>query len=226
MLEALTILAYEDDKFSESRKIGKCELQINPETLSHNHQISWKEYKNITTDTTIKLETLNPQTLSFAFYIDASGMPLGDDDPPKKYKIKSVADKIKEFKELAFSLNGTIHSPNFLKVLWGGFEFRCRLNKLDIEYTLFKPSGIPLRAKVSVAFTEYLSEDAILKLQNKQSPDLTHARTVIAGDSLPLMCHRIYGDSRYYLAVAEVNGLRDFRNLKPGMRIIFPPLTR
>ena len=135
-------------------------------------------------------------------------------------------EKIGHFKRLAYSVNGDIHKPNFLIVLWGKLRFKCRLNKLDIDYQLFDPTGIPLRAKVTVGFTEYLSDEEINKRLELKSPDLTHARTVIAGDTLPLMCHRIYGDSRYYLAVAEANQLRDFRNLQPGTRILFPPLTR
>jgi len=44
------------------------------------------------------------------------------------------------------------------------------------------------------------------------------------GDTLPLLCERIYGDSRYYMAVARFNGLRQFRALTPGMALHFPPL--
>jgi len=49
-------------------------------------------------------------------------------------------------------------------------------------------------------------------------------RIVAPGDSLPLMCYRIYGDSRYYIQIAKFNRLNDFRNLQPGTRISFPPL--
>lgn len=45
---------------------------------------------------------------------------------------------------------------------------------------------------------------------------MTHIRVVAAGDNLPLMCERIYGDSRHYLWVADHNRLTDFRNLRPG----------
>ena len=46
------------------------------------------------------------------------------------------------------------------------------------------------------------------------------------GDSLPLMCHRIYGDARYYLEVARTNALVDFRSLRPGTELLFPPLEK
>jgi len=44
------------------------------------------------------------------------------------------------------------------------------------------------------------------------------------GDTLPLLCHRIYGDSGYYADVARFNGLSSFRRLKPGLALHFPPL--
>jgi len=45
------------------------------------------------------------------------------------------------------------------------------------------------------------------------------------GDTLPLLCHRIYGDPGYYLDVARHNQLTDFRQLRPGAKLHFPPLA-
>ena len=58
-----------------------------------------------------------------------------------------------------------------------------------------------------------------------QSPDLTRARTVRHGDTLPLLVRQIYGSPDYYLAVARYNKLDDFRNLRPGQQLLFPPLV-
>ena len=46
------------------------------------------------------------------------------------------------------------------------------------------------------------------------------------GDTLPLMCFKIYGDSKYYVQVAAVNRLSDFRNLQVGNEIFFPPFDK
>jgi nucleoid-associated protein YgaU len=46
------------------------------------------------------------------------------------------------------------------------------------------------------------------------------------GDTLPLMCYRIYGDSRYYLQVAMANRLTNFRNLQVGDELFFPPIEK
>jgi nucleoid-associated protein YgaU len=62
--------------------------------------------------------------------------------------------------------------------------------------------------------------------EGKNSPDLTHYRQVKQGDTLPLMVFNIYKDPKYYLEIARVNGLTNFRKLLTGQNIIFPPLEK
>jgi len=40
------------------------------------------------------------------------------------------------------------------------------------------------------------------------------------------MSFKIYGDSKYYLEVARANKLINFRKLKIGQKIFFPPLQK
>jgi nucleoid-associated protein YgaU len=96
---------------------------------------------------------------------------------------------------------------------------------MSTNYTLFMPDGTPIRAKMAVTFKSYASEAQLAKGAYKQSPDVTHLVTVQAGDTLPLLCHRIYGDSRYYAKVAAFNGLSNFRGVPPGTQLLFPPLS-
>lgn len=60
---------------------------------------------------------------------------------------------------------------------------------------------------------------------NGNSPDMSHLVTMRAGDTLPLLCKRIYSDPAYYMEVARVNRLVNFRNLLPGSVLRFPPLS-
>jgi len=215
-LTKLRIDGYSDAGFSAS--VGSYSLQLNPETYKHSHGSSYeKETATDTAGVSTKFVIMDPQTLSFEFYLDATGVVPG---------VTSLADSIASFKAMVYNYNGEIHSPNYLVVSWAETAFRCRLTQLDIEYTLFKPSGSPLRAKLNVSFEEYLSPDEIAKRSKKSSPDLSHVRVVQAGDTLPLMCFRIYGDSRYYPWVARHNRLDHFRRLAVGSRLMFPPLER
>jgi len=40
------------------------------------------------------------------------------------------------------------------------------------------------------------------------------------------MVHKIYGSFKYYLQVAKVNNLKNFRDLIPGQKLIFPPFEK
>ena len=95
---------------------------------------------------------------------------------------------------------------------------------MSVQYTLFKPSGEPLRAKLTLSFVQYVSQKEESARADRKSPDLTRVVEVKAGDTLPLLCYRIYKDSSYYTQVARVNKLISFRGLKPGSRLVFPPL--
>lgn len=217
-LKKLTIIAYADPGFSQ--KVGTFSLQINPESYRHTHSTQYTD--NDSTDTagvTTKFYVQDPQKLNFDFYLDATGVV--------QPAIAGVAGEIANFKSVAYSYNGTIHAPNYLEIVWGnGVSFNCRLTSLDIDYTLFQSDGTPVRAKLSVGFEEYLSPQEIAQRANKSSPDLTHARVVVGGDTLPNLCHEIYGDSRHYLGVAAYNQLDNFRQLQAGATLYFPPLAR
>ncbi|MDD5033802.1 MAG: LysM peptidoglycan-binding domain-containing protein [Methylococcaceae bacterium] len=216
-LEKIKIQAFKDKEYSGG-SIGAYVARINPANYSHSYELGSAQDSPAvgSAGRTVKPVAPKPKTLSLKFYIDATGVIP---------EISSVLDEITAFRNIVYSFNGQIHAPNYLQLLWGELPpFRCRLSTLTIKYTLLTPGGTPLRAELDAAFQEFTSPKRIELDSGKNSPDLTHIRTVIAGDSLPLMCQRIYGDARYYLEVARVNQLEDFRRLEPGTQISFPPL--
>jgi nucleoid-associated protein YgaU len=96
---------------------------------------------------------------------------------------------------------------------------------LKTDFMLFKPDGTPVRAKLIAKFKQFTDPATKAKENNNSSPDLTHIKTVVDGDNLPMLCYKVYGDARYYIQVAEYNGLINFNTLVPNQRIIFPRLT-
>lgn len=227
MLEKLTILGYSDEKLTQN--VGQYVVQINPEKYAQQYstQMACKPTLN-TGGVTNKFVVQKPQDLSLEFYIDATGVVdaarANGPGGTGRNANTIVQDEIDKFKKVVYSYNGSIHSPNYLRVLWGKLIFDCRLDSMDIEYLLFTPAGVPLRAKLNTKFTQYNSPQKLELSARKNSPDLTHCRTVVAGDTLPLLCFQIYQESKYYVEVARINGLDDFRNLEPGRQILFPPL--
>ena len=135
-----------------------------------------------------------------------------------------VRDRIKAFKTVVYQFEKDIHSPAMLWISWGSLSFQCVMTTYTIDYTLFDPSGLPIRAKLKASFQGCDAPDTIEANADKKSADLTHLRRVVAGDTLPLLCAKIYGDGGYYLQVARYNDLTGFRTLAPGRELRFPPL--
>jgi nucleoid-associated protein YgaU len=133
---------------------------------------------------------------------------------------------------LVYAMDGKTHKPNFLRIIWGNFSFEnddgfsCILKDLQINYTLFDTDGRPLRAKISATFIHFIEPVRRVREENKKSPDVTHIRKVTAGDTLPLLINDIYGDPTYYLQVARVNGLVNFRRLATNTDLRFPPIEK
>jgi hypothetical protein len=220
----MTITAYTDTGFTTkvTGTPNPFTAWINPSSYNYSRQISYNDRQaQGSPGTSPEFNRIADEDVSFDLIFDATGvLPV----PTGQSYSNGVADILTQFTTLVATVNGAIHSPNYLIVGWAQLQFQCVLSSLKIDYTLFMPNGTPLRAKVSVTFKSYTSEAALAKASNKTSPDLSHVITVVAGDTLPDLCYQIYGDSSYYAQVAHWNGLLSFRSLTPGTSLLFPPL--
>jgi len=160
-----------------------------------------------------------PEELSFEILFDCTGII---DHNPRT----DISQEIADFKEFLMGYEGEIHQPKFFRFVWGTSLMKGICVLLNIAYKLFSPNGKPIRAICKVSIRELKEDEARVAQERASSPDLTHYRTVKKGDTLPLMCYRIYGHSKYYLQVAQVNKLSNFRELQPGLELFFPPIEK
>jgi hypothetical protein len=198
------------------------ELLLNPNRYKHDKNVRFERDDTVgKIGSQSRFKAIEPETLSFDFTVDGTGV-VGSSIPGK-----SPTDVVADLDKLAkvvYRYNGQNHEPNVVKILWGRLIFFGRLASMNTEHTLFDPTGIPLRATVSLVFRSYMSpkEEALRK--NNSSPDLSHRIIFRKGDTLPLLCYQVYRDSAYYAEVARYNNLVDFRDIAPGTEIAFPPL--
>lgn len=216
-LEKLLIKAYESPKYS-GQPVAEFTAFVNPNEITLSYEMEYDSAQGSgTTNSRMNFKKMKPGDMSLTFFIDgtgASGRPA------------DVQQQVEKFQTVT-GYNGNIHRPNYLKVVWGTLQVkRCILKSASIAYKLFKPDGVPLRAVITASFTDNSDDQTRVAMSQDQSPDLTHVRMVKAGDNLPSMCSEIYNDPSYYLEVARANRINDFRNLTPGVRIIFPPLEK
>lgn len=214
-LKKLRIISFKDAQYDERDE--EFEVMFNPQEYSLKYEIESDASQGIgTSGSEPTFKKIKPQDLSLDFTIDGTGVSGEDVDVP---------EKVSEFLNVAYKYKGDEHRPRYLKVSWGTLVFKCILKTASVKYTLFNSDGTPIRAKINATFNGFIEDQLRAAEEASSSPDLTHRRTVQEGDTLPLMCYRIYGDSKYYLQVAEANDLTNFRNLKTGQKIYFPPLT-
>jgi nucleoid-associated protein YgaU len=213
----LKFTAYKDSKFEE--KIGKepYTVMINPESFKRGLGISYKqEQSKGSTALEGKFDKMNPETYSFDFVIDGTGVATG--------KKESVRNNIEDLLSVVYKYNSGSHRPPYVRIEYCGLIIKCILKSLDISYTLFDPDSTPLRAKISCSFSSVENPVIEAKITDKQSPDITHRRIMQEGETLMAMANGIYNSDLYYMDVAEKNNLNNFRRIKPGTAIYFPPL--
>jgi hypothetical protein len=205
------------------KKSGKFEVMLNPGGYKREYKIAYsggghdggnKRPIGLSAPQP-KYSSTEARDVKFDIVIDGTGVCGSGSD---------VSTQIAQLRTMLFDYDGSTHQPPFVYLVWGDFSFTGRLSTMAVDYTLFKPTGEPLRAKVHLEFLSYTGPAEEARLANKTSPDLTHLVEVKAGDSLPLLCYRIYKNSAYYLDVAKSNGITNFRDLKPGVKLHFPPL--
>ena len=229
-LNRVRIEAYEKTKDGMKYLEGKDFIvQANPDTFSlrHSAQYNTKNQPGGTGFYDPKWEKNLPRSLTLEFLFDGTGAIERYQNDKSTPTPKDVGNMLQAFEELAYKIKSKTHGPNYLVIRWGStLKFPCRLKDMNVTYKMFSSQGRPLRAIVSATFQEVIHEKLAQKIINKQSADITHKRTVKAGDKLPQMSKEIYGDQNYYTAVAKENKLIQFRNMPPGQEVYFPPISK
>jgi hypothetical protein len=120
--------------------------------------------------------------------------------------------------------------PPTLELSWGkankdlGFPFKCVLESLKQQFTLFDADGTPVRAKCSVAFKEYeLPKDEQQRENPRGSyPDQTY--TVREGDTLASIAAALWKDPMKWRKLASANNIRNPRILTAGQSLLVPAI--
>lgn len=162
----------------------------------------------------------NPQTVQMEIFFDGfeESTSVGDD----------VATLLEWTRPTAASVQQKKPEPPILTLDWGRnkalADFRGYLKSVTAKYTLFDPSGDPLRATATVTLEEVPTDP---KGQNPTSGSREgRGRHVLAeGDTLASIAFREYGDPTLWRALATFNDIDDPMRLRPGGHVLIPTLT-
>lgn len=191
---------------------------LNPSEFTHTYTIVYNKDPTLgSTATNQRFSAMGEDKVSFALLLDGTGVVPDS-------SAREVQQQLEDLEDIVYRYQGQQHEPSRVRIVWGSLIFFGRLESMSCKFTLFKPNGAPLRASVDLSFVGSVERREAELLANASSPDLSHLVEVRQGDTLPLLCERIYGDPGYYCAVARFNGLTDFRDLPAGAKLHFPPL--
>ena len=166
---------------------------------------------------------------------------LFDDSDAHQGDVRTIAGKLLAMMEVdpKFGTGGKNNArPPMVEFGWGSvLTFKAVCDSLNIQYTLFKPDGTPIRALAKLGLTQV--EKATAKssgggakrtnppAQNPTliTPDGMRSHVVRDGDSLQSIAYAAYGDATQWRVIPDTNGIDDPVHLRRGMTLAIPRLV-
>jgi hypothetical protein len=120
--------------------------------------------------------------------------------------------------------------PPTVEFKWGGTQsFTARVSELEVQNTLFKNDGTPVRAWARLTLVQALPSQRFNPnaLQPGQNPTTRASGpgetwVVSQGDSLPSIAFATYRDATAWRAIASANGIDDPMRLRHGSVLTIP----
>lgn len=151
----------------------KFEVMLNPSSYNHQYTIVYDQTKALgQIRANPKFSAIGAEKVSFDIVLDGTGVTSPGRGSPD---VTSVPSRIRELNTVVYQYDGNSHEPNHVRLLWSTLIFFGRLDSMSVDYTLFKPSGEPLRAKVTLNFVGFMSKEEQALQANRSSPDLSLA---------------------------------------------------
>lgn len=211
------------------------DVQFNPSSYSVSKTVSWDQVakttsqkKSATATQSATNRELNAPPLEFGgggartltvqlFFDVTEGGPTAD--------VRTETNKIVKLTRIERNRSPK-QQPPVCQVSWGSqspkgsdFPFTGVVTSLTQNFVLFRSTGEPLRANLTVVFTEFIDPK---KDKKETDPDFTTYRVKL-GDTLASIAAQVYGDPTRWRWIADANRLDDPRRLTIGARLAIPP---
>jgi nucleoid-associated protein YgaU len=162
----------------------------------------------------------NMQTLELELLLDTYESHRG---PPANAAGEDVRPLVRKVTGL-MDIDPTTHAPPVLLFTWGSFSFTCVLARASQKFIMFRPDGIPVRARVQVTFNEFKNAELEAKEIKRETADYSRWHEVSQGETLSNLAGRLFGNPALWRAIAVRNGLDDPFALPVGRRLMIPQL--
>ena len=157
----------------------------------------------------------NQRTLEVELFFDSYDTPTFVKEDVR-VQTNQVADLMK--------LDSELHAPPVLVVGMASLQFRCVLSRVSQRFIMFLPSGVPVRARMTCTFIEYLDPAKEAAAANLQTADFSKVHVVFGTETLSEIAGRLYNDVGQWRPIALANGIADPRTIRAGDALRVPAL--
>lgn len=121
-------------------------------------------------------------------------------------------------------IDATTHAPPPVLFAWGSLTFTCVLARATQRFIMFRPDGVPIRARLQVTFNEFRNVELEAKEIKRETADYSKRHTVGQDETLAGIAAATYGDPAMWRPIAIRNAIDDPRELALGLQLAIPPL--
>jgi hypothetical protein len=206
-----------------TEKQDKIECLFNPAELTITKSNTWQVQESKGRNASeLRFQAGQPGTLTMTLMLDTTD---------KGTDVTEHTSKLLDLMKVDMSLAGSDKTRNNARPPWVEFHwgklhsFKAIIERLQIRFTYFASTGMPLRAKAEMTLKQFKDEEN-RPLQNPTShtPSLHTVHRVVHGETLDRIAAAHYADPFNWRLIAEANGLVDPLPVDAGTLLIIPEL--
>ncbi len=163
-----------------------------------------------------------PTTLTMELLFDTNEGAGGQD-------VREITEKLAKMmrlKKQTGNSNARTGEPPRVEFRWGTmWSFQAVITQMTQKFTLFKPDGTPVRARVTINFLQ-AADGMQYPAQNPTSggPYGHKVHIVKDGETIDWIAFEEYGDANVWRRLATANNLDDPTRLQAGQRLLLAPV--
>jgi nucleoid-associated protein YgaU len=198
-------------------------FQFNPTAIKFSKTAQYKRQENqkAKKGPAVQFVSTGPTELSLQLVLDGVGQGAG----------RAVDGEVNQLAgwlaPTDSSARSSSPSPPLLQFTWGQLKlgtagvFQGHLESLSVNYKLFTPQGVPIRAEVDLKLKDV---PATPSGTNPTSGALRtfRRRQLTRGETLHSVAYDEYGEASLWRDLARVNGIDDPLRIAPGLDLLIP----
>ena len=116
------------------------------------------------------------------------------------------------------------HAPPVVMFVWGSLSFVGVLARVVQKFVMFRPDGVPARARLQVTFREFADPDLQAKANKHETADFSKLHVVRDGETLSGIAALVYEDPALWRPIAVANRIDHPARIETGQRLVVPQL--